>query len=324
MSGRPTPPAEPRGDPGRFLVPFVCLVAACTTPSGPRSPALAPYAPDAPDRSAYAGCDAAGEIDYGDDGNLDASEYTVHDGSGWPILAEHRQIVHGSEQIEVWTDRNAWGLYTRYELDEDGDGATDRIEVGEPTDHVWDWLAVDDDGDGRFDVRTRYTNASGVPTHSEIDEGDDGTVDVVGAFAYDERWRLVVEQRDRGADGSVDEWWQTTWTGEASVTVHAMESGDNEQWRAVYDDGRLVLYAWDDLDADDAFERTYTWSDGLLTREDVIEWQDAELAYTGVIAYGHDAAGRLTSKVEAYDSADDGVVDLAVRSAWTWSCPAGR
>lgn len=292
------------------------LLAGCAAPEPGAASPVEPYAPVPMDRAVYASCEATSELDVGEDG-VDRVDVTVYDALGWPIALNQRALEQGSVRGETWSGRNAWGLFARHEIDDDGDGRADLIEEGDFAAHLWTWFRVDEHADLWVDVRIEHTNANGLRVASTIDEGGEGNGDVAVSYAYDSANRPLLEAYDRGMDGEDDAWWTWTYADGVTTRTHEDRFGTLETWRETYDiSGHLLESAY--AAASTQREETHTWEGDNRVRVDVTTWEDGDLVATATTTWGHDAKGR---EISAVDTTRYGDFEVIQRTTTAWSCP---
>jgi hypothetical protein len=165
-------------------------------------------------------------------------------------------------------------------------------------------------------------------TRSEYDDGDDGTVEHVDAFDYDDQGRLVVESQDHEGDGVVDVRYLSTWSDDDLLVVWETDEGADgsveSRFTYTYDDrGRLVLQEYDpDADGSPYSCVYYSWTDDDQEEEVVVDVGcdgDAEVR----TSYSYYEDGSLAGYES--DTDGDGVIDERVTNVWvpppevTWS-----
>ena len=186
---------------------------------------------------------------------------------------------------------------TRTEIDDNSDGAIDRIEFDFDCDGIidrrvhlnadgrWERVEWDDDDDGTID-RTVHRNTDGSGTIKQIDFDDDGdgTTDRSECYTHDENNNRIRTKFDDDGDGNIDR-----------ITHLAFDEDGN----------RSVTRREFDKDDDGEIDRneTYTYDvNGRLTRTEFDDNNDGMTDRNET--YTYDVNGRLT-RTEFDDNNDD-------------------
>jgi YD repeat-containing protein len=172
--------------------------------------------------------------------------------------------------------------------------------------------------DGVYDASSRTTHAieDGRVVKSEVDVSDDGSIDEIQVFTYDDQGRLLTTSIDYGADGLVDFKSARTWAadGRSVVTASDMENDgviDTTETETYDEAGHLIASV-----SEGAAEARTEWSydaNGFLVAMRSDADGDGTWDYTS--DYTNDDWGRPTLLV----SADVGL-DTTSRTTWVYTC----
>jgi len=151
------------------------------------------------------------EIDGDGDGWFESFEHFDYDEEGRLLGRAHYPNGEANpNRIRLW-EYDADGLLTRTSEDADGDGTFETIveyEAGRPIAE-----RVDEDGDGAIDrVQTWAYDAEGNESRLEYDFDADGSTDAVVSYAYDADGNRTLEETDYDADGTPEHVTRTSFT----------------------------------------------------------------------------------------------------------------
>lgn len=248
--------------------------------------------------------------DWASDGVPDERTDNAYDNADNLILESRDADLDGecdSTTARTWDDSAHLLTETN---DDDADGVAEAVLT-----NLWsgDNLViqrVDDDEQGYVET---YTYEGDLLAYKEKDIADDGVVEAVWMYAYDDFGRLDTEEFDEGNDGIVDE--RTVWTYGEGDRPETATTTDEDGWSIVVEyewDGDLLgrvtteydngWYEWDIY--------TYDYDDNLVedyhsdSRDDSTTWKY-------VWTYLH---GRVDTFTEIWDSGTDLVT-------YDWGCP---
>lgn len=225
--------------------------------------------------------DGDGEWDYIErrqyDGPVQIGTTIDEDGDGEP------------DQVVSWRTDESTGTRVT-ETDTDNDGEPDRIEYRYPREGTVSVYEIDEDGDGRIDVREEQVypdEDSFLVAEKRTDADADGEWDTVIRYAYNNENNRTRVETDSNGDGSPDE-----------IVTN------------VYDESRLVEVRRD-TDADGTADETerYEYDGRYIVATRIDRDQDGEPEYTRRSSY--DIVGNLT-RIEV-DSDGDGEPDEVER-----------
>ncbi len=221
------------------------------------------------------------------------------------------------------------GEYTWFRYDTDGDGDHDQTYT-----YAYDAegrrvrLEEDLDGDGAVDEVWTYEIEDGLRRAARVDEGADGTTDVLYLYTYDGFDRLVRLDGDRGVDSVIDEVFVLTYatdtTADHTLTVDVDNDGVVEE---------TYTYAFDEHDR--TIAETVDRQDGYLSSEYVeylgppVAGEETlrvhgSFAYPGNLPYDFSAEytygspGRI-ARVET-ELVFEHTTSVSTET-WTWTCP---
>ncbi len=237
------------------------------------------------------------EDDYDVDGEVDAITDYAWDSGGRITLTAYDLNGDGDPEIIETSEYDADGLYTRYTFD-----------------------------DGYLSYVYTYVNEGGLRRHIDVDVSNDGTIDTVYDYTYDDLGRRTGFEGDTGLDGTID-YIATYAYADATGPDHTVtydQDGDGtaellETFR--YDaDGYVAFRETDDRDEDTLEVAEYTYT----ADADVSTWfseftASAVVQYEHVTTYAYLAPGMRSSSVRVYAYSLYGEADD--EWAYTWACP---
>jgi hypothetical protein len=170
------------------------------------------------------------------------------------------------DQIADFTYDTA-GHTLSWSYDLNADGIPDSVTTATyDADALYTLYTVDDDGDGALEERWTYSNIGGVRVEAYLDEGDDGTIDMVYRYTYDAEGRRTDIVGDRGDDGipeSIATYTYVDPTG-PDYTYALDDDADGElESRSTYAfdaEMRVSHYLYEDLVDDYAQDYLYTFN----------------------------------------------------------------
>jgi len=267
--------------------------------------------------------------DVGDDDEVDATtlEYYLPD-TLQRTWYQWDSGPDGESDTHISNTYDAAGNLVSYWIDVTSDQDPElEWEYAYDADNLRTRYAEDSNGDGVWDLSAAYTYIDGLRAGYELDEGDDGTVEMWFTYTRDAEGRALSITGDRGNDGTIEERYTYEYTDPTSddVTLTWDDGNDGsveETWIYDYEGEQLVHYENEDLEGNWVQDYTYTeeGSDyASYTSEHTLP--DGAVDVRSTYTFEYEAPGRRTLEVTETDTYGDGTVDTTEVETTEWFCP---
>lgn len=232
--------------------------------------------------------------------------------TGLYVRREVTNPVTGVHTIETWT-MDDQGNRPTATIDYDGDGSPENYVTltYDAPNSLWTGREDDTNGDGIADVATtRSFNEDGNLLSERRDDGADGSIDYVDQRTYDTGGYMTHREIDNENDGVVDVeyFWERNSRGQALSSIREENGVRVYADRATYDvAGQRLTYLRDD-DGDGNFDHGYAHTYDSGGRQ--LEWSydaGADGVLDRIYTYTYDSHGKLIEY--QYDSNADGTPD---------------